>query len=129
MANRQFQQFQFTLEKFVVTLFGKATIGAAGAPTLSQVNSKGIKGIVRNSAGDYTITLQDSYYKLLDVKAVVQNASGIPASGVVGIKANAVTTAPNGTLEVVFSNGGAATDPASGDTIYFIVRLSNSGAL
>lgn len=128
MANRQFQQFQYSLEKYVVNLFAKVAIGATGAPTLSATNSKGIKSIVRNSAGDYTITLQDSYYKLLGVDVVVQNATGIAVSPVMGIKANNVTSVP-GTIEVVFSVGGVATDPASGDTLWFQIQLSNSGAL
>jgi hypothetical protein len=47
MANRRFEQFQLSLEKAVVTLYGKVAIGSTGAPTISAANSKGILSIVR----------------------------------------------------------------------------------
>ena len=55
MANRDFKDFQ-AAEREVKRLYMKATIGATGAPTLVAADSLGIKTIVRNTTGDYTVT-------------------------------------------------------------------------
>ncbi len=126
MANRQFQQFSFTMEKFTVKLYAKVSIGSSGAPTLVSNQHKGIASIVHNSAGDYTITLQDNYYRLLNVTCAVQNASGVPVAPNMGIKVDSVSS---GSLEVVFSAAGTPTDPASGDSLFIEISLSNSSAI
>lgn len=107
------------------------TIGASGAPTISPQTSKGIKSITRNSAGDYTVTFQDSYQRLLSFNAHTQNATGISGAGQVNVKTAGtnVTTQGAGTVEFVCSTGGTATDPASGDTLYVNFTLSNSTAI
>lgn len=126
MANRWFDQFRFSLEKNVVELYLKVSIGGSGAPTMDSTQSKGITSITRNSAGDYTVVMQDNYYRLLDFSVNQQNATGIPNAPVVGLKANSVTS---GSFEFVTSVGGVATDPSSGNTLYIRVALSNSSAI
>lgn len=128
MANRFFNQFSFGLEKAPVRLYAKVAIGASGAPTLSAANSKGISSITRNSAGDYSLVLQDTYYKLMHFAVRPQNATGISASPDVGIKANTVTSATSPGVRFVCSTGGVATDPASGDTLFIEIVLGNSSA-
>lgn len=129
MANRWFQQFRFSLEKKVVDLYGQVAIGATGAPTLSVVNSKGIKSIVRNGVGKYTITLQDTYQRLLDFNLTDLNAAGIPAAGAVGLVSAAVNTLAAPTVVFQLSNAGSATEAASGDVLYFQVSLSDTTAI
>lgn len=127
MANRQFTQFSYQMEKAVVNLFAQVAIGASGAPTMNAAKSKGVKSIARNGAGDYTLTLQDSYYALLgfDLSFVVAT---VPASPNVSIKTDSVTSVP-GSIRFICSTGGVATDPASGEIMKICVRLSNSGAI
>lgn len=114
------------MEKYTVKLYLKVAIGASGAPTIDSVQKKGIASIAQNSTGDYTITLQDNYYRLLNVTCLVQNATGIPAAMDMGLKDNSVTS---GSLGVVFSAAGSPTNPASGDSLFFEITLSNSSAL
>lgn len=127
MANRLFNsQFRYGFERMPVSLFAKITFGAAGAPTLS--NALGIKSVVRNSAGDYTITLQDNYNRLLMVKHVfdeTSNSGTAPASPGMFIKSNQVSAATP-TLEVVFNAAGTATDPASTEIVLLEIILNNS---
>lgn len=125
MANRYFEQFRYSFEKKVVDLYMKVAVGATGAPTLSTANSKGIASIARNSAGRYTITLQDKYQKLLMVDATILLASGLPAPQEFAIVSQAVTNSTP-TVVVQFSAAGVATDPDNGATLYLQITLGDS---
>lgn len=128
MANRWFTQFRYSLVKAVVDLYGQVAIGASGAPTISVANSKGISSIVRNSAGRYTITLQDSYYGLLDVQHKFLNATA-PAAPLMFIVSQAVTNNSAPVVVIQFTNAaGTATDPGSGELMYLQIALKNSSA-
>lgn len=114
------------MEKAVVDLFLKASIGAAGAPTISVSNSKAVASIARTGAGAYTVTLQDSYYRLLNVQAVFEAAS--PASPIMHIVSENVSGAK--TVLVQFRDAaGVATDPGNGETLRMQFSLSNSSAI
>lgn len=130
MANRQFQQFSFGLEKIPVSLYMKAAIGTSGAITIDVANSKGVKSVVLGTTGKYTVTLQDPYVKLISLDAVVSNATGISASPTVGIVTSGtnVNTVTGGTIVVQFSAAGSATNMASGDTLLMNFVLGNSTA-
>ena len=91
MANRSFTDYALTLEKSPVTLYGDVQVGAVGAPTVVTKNSKGIKSVVRNSAGRYTITLSDTYFKFFGVDVTIV-ASGGPAAPLVSVVSQAVTS-------------------------------------
>lgn len=126
MANRYFDQFALSLEKQKVLLFSKATIGAAGAPTLDAANSKGIASMVRNSAGNYTITLQDTYNRLLGAHIVLIVGSGTPAAPLSFIVSEAVATTKAIVVQFTAVDGTTATDPASGEQVRISLQLKNS---
>lgn len=129
MANRWFNQFFHTLEKFPVALYAKVSFGTSGAPTLSVVNSKGIASISRSAAGTYLVTLQDKYVKLLCANGVFDAsaaAAGVPDAPEISISNNGVTS---GTLTIKTLAGGVDTDPAENEVLYLKIELSNSGAL
>lgn len=128
MANRFFENRRYSLEKQIVELFFKFAVGASGAPTLDALNSKGIKSVVRNSAGNYTVTLQDQYSKFLGVDAQELSSTGIPAAPNMGIVSQAVNGAAP-TVVLQFSAGGVATDPDASSTIYGKVSLGNTTAI
>jgi hypothetical protein len=66
---------QLAQEKQVVKLFGSFTIGATGA--VGTVKGLGVSGVVRNSLGNYTITLKDKFDRLLNVSGgFISNAVG-----------------------------------------------------
>lgn len=129
MANRWLNSFNYTFEKGTVTVFGDVTIGATGAPTLVTAKSKGIKSIVRNSAGDYTVTFQDQYNRLLSAWIGVIKATA-PASPTQSIKAVSANAAGGATLEfVLYNSAGTATDPANGEELFLEVTWSNTTAV
>jgi hypothetical protein len=128
MVNQMLRKDRGALEIGIVDLFARATFGASGAVTVDTVQSKGIKSIVKNSTGDYTITLADGYQKLLAVKHAfdTSGASGAaPAAPSMWIKAQSIN-ASNGTIEVVFNAAGTATNPASGEAVVIHIVVKNS---
>lgn len=130
MANRMFSQLQLSLEKAVVKLWAKVAIGATGAPTLSAANSKGISSITRAAAGNYTITLQDKYVKLLGFQCTFMDAAGLPDAPMVALDTDTDVTATSPIIHFyTASSAGVAADPANGETMYIEITLSNSGAL
>ena len=68
MANRWFNQFKGSLEKGVVQLDGYVDLGSD-----ASVVSETIMGasVAKTSTGVYTITLEDSYPKLLSVSCIL----------------------------------------------------------
>ena len=124
--NRLFNQFFLSLERGKAIIFGKVAIGATGAPTLNAVKSKGIASVVRNSAGNYTITLNDIYVDMYSLHVNFLNAAGAGVAYVY-IVSQAVSTAKT----VVFQCkdlSGAAVDPSSGTEMQIELKLKTSTA-
>jgi hypothetical protein len=131
MANRDFKNFQ-AAEREVKRLYMKATIGATGAPTLVAADSLGIKSIVRNTTGDYTVTfgapsgLTDSYSKLLwaDGKLLDPDAEDVR----VNIDSDLVHASNPfpGIVKILTLTGGSATDPSDGATLLMVFDVKNS---
>lgn len=130
MANRLFQQFRWSLEKKVTDIFAFVTFGAVGAPTLVVAASKGVRSIVRNGAGDFTVTLMDPYVRLLEIRQVFDTTvtAAAPTAPLLYVKAQSVGTVTGGTLRLVFNSAGIATDPATGEKVYLQFIFSNSTA-
>lgn len=152
MANRNFTNQQYSLVKGRVSLWARVSIGATGAPTLSKWNPatrtytsapttgtgpyaigcEGIKSIARNDVGVYTITLQNTYQRLLALKATFSNSTGLPTILSVGIWSAAtdvtVASAPVVKFSTLSSTGTAA-DPASGDIMQLEFELQNSAVI
>ena len=122
MANRNYKPGAMAIEKGLVCLYGRATIGATGAITTQD--ARGFS-IANGATGVYTITLEDNYTALRMVSTNVID-SITAADGKVGmITAEDVA---NGTLEITFvgTDDGAAADPASGAVILIEITLKNS---
>lgn len=127
IANRYLFQFRYSLESSIVDIYAKVAIGAAGAPTLNTAQSKGVSSIVRNSAGRYTITFQDSYVRTMAAKGSFIVAT-TPASPNMSIVSDNIATLATPTVVVQFSTGGVATDPASGETALLQFSFKNSSS-
>src|SRR5256885_778969 len=65
MANRSFSPAKGYLEKGLVILECVIMTTTSGTVDTTVTPGKGIKSVTRNSAGDYTIVLQDPYVSLL----------------------------------------------------------------
>jgi hypothetical protein len=122
MADRYFNNKQ-TLEKQIKTLFAKVAIGATGAPTI--VDGVGIASIARNGAGDYTITLQDTYnaLKFLSVIHFRDTAQDLNFQ----LHSEAVFTAK--TVRFLCLTGATPTDPANGQTLLIQIDLKNTSVV
>jgi hypothetical protein len=129
--NRRLTQFHYALEKMPVTLYVQFSVGATGAPTLNALSSLGVASITRNSAGQYTVLLQEPMVRLLSVDAQESNATGISASPNMAIVSGSTNinslAAPQVTVQ--FSSGGAATDIASGSLMTLQIVASNTTAI
>lgn len=120
MANRNFNRFQ-ALEKEVKSLFADVSIGATGAPTLER--GLGIASVVRDSAGTYTITLQDRFNRLMGA-SVMQIVSG----GAEDLSFQLDSEDVDGDKEIVLvcHTAGTETDPSDGSRLLIELLLKNS---
>lgn len=118
--SHSYHPYHGCLEIDVVSLFANVSIGGTGAPTLNvSPGSKGFVSVVRNSAGKYTFTLDESYQALLfaGVSVLDSTASDPTAVGVVArIFAQDVANGTTPTFVISFykMSDGTAVDPRSG---------------
>lgn len=127
MANRNFTQFMYSFLKKRVSLHGRVTFGAAGAPTLDAPNSIGIASISRTSAGLYVFTLADTYVRWHGFRVTFKGATA-PAAPLFFTPADTIGTATK-TFSVQFTDtAGVATDPGNGSEIRFEFVLNDSNA-
>lgn len=125
MASRLFQ-FRYSYERDVCEIMAKITIGASGAPTLTQ--AKGIVSMVRNSAGNYTLTLKDNYYLFLNAEASFISGSSAPAAPFLNVVSEQVSNATSPQVVLQFRDlaAAAATDPASGEVVLLKLSLRSA---
>ncbi len=141
MANRYFNNQAFTLSPGVCKLFANVTIAGTGAPTLvtSGFSSKGIVSVTRDNTGLYTFVfgtqagMLDVYYKLLNIGVMFDTSgasSAAPAAPLWAVVANSVATPGTCSVQIQFYDVStpSATDPASGESLYFEFTLKNSTA-
>ena len=121
MASRSFKRLQ-ALQSEIKHVHAKVNIGATGAPTLVQPDSLGVKSVVRDGAGLYTIELDDRYVSLVDVsvKQMVASAQDLTFQ--------VISEDVNGDKEVKIRalTAAVATDPASGSVLLIKLELKNT---
>lgn len=149
MANRAFFDFQSMLGRGMALWVRIKWV--SGLPVLQAFNTKtGLwqaanvspfstdggwlttASVVRQSAGDLLITLTDSYVALMGFAFNWENATGLPSTPGVGLKASNVGAVGGGTLEVVTSvspgssitGATAAITGATGTTTGAVTTLS-----
>ncbi len=94
--------------------------GGSGAVGTITDPAKVISGIVRNSAGNYTVTLNTKWVYLLP--AVTVNVAGLTASVTDVTQGNSAANAF--TFEVETSSSGTATDPADTKRVQLFIEGS-----
>ena len=122
MANRNYKPGALAIEKGLVCLYGRATIGASGA--VASQDARGFS-IANGATGIYTITLEDNYTAL---RMVSTNVIDAVAGGEAKLAQITAEDVANGTLELTFvaTDDGLAADPASGAIILIEITLKNS---
>jgi len=125
MANRNFFRKQ-SMEREIKELHAEVSIAAVGAPTLTR--KLGIASIARNSAGNYTLTLEDKYNALLHVEVVKQLAAGVPSSVQSVIRSEDVDGAKTVVIEFLDA-AGAAVEVDSGTIVKIKLDLKNTSVV
>lgn len=125
MSNRRYQQFHLSLVKQPVSLYAKASIAATGVPTLAPKSFEGVESFVRTGVGAYSLTLENRYFKLLNLSIARLLASGAPASSQFVLRSESV--AGSKVITIAFLDGaGAAVELVSGTTLFIQVELQRS---
>ena len=136
MSNRYMNQFPLAFEKQVKSVFAKVAFGAAGAPTLSEVDSKGILSVTKDGTGDYIFkfgsaqpTILDSYVKLLGINVLFNSGGAAPAAPICYVIQDNSADSSIAEIEIgVADYAGALADPASGEIGYFQFIFGDSTA-
>jgi len=123
-------------EPDLITLFFECPIGAAGAPG-TPVRQRGFKAsspLVRNSAGNYDLFLDEGVWEILHVTPYVEtSAAGAVTAGAATV-ARCIGRTPNGAnpkVSILCTSAlgtPVATDPANGDSLIVKVIVKNSNA-
>jgi hypothetical protein len=124
MANRNFHRVQ-SLAREVKSLYGKVSIGASGAPTLSVNDSIGITSISRDSAGVYIVTLDDKYNAFLQVSIMMLEATAEDLTFQVESEAVATTKI----IKFQCKAADAETDPSNGSVLLLKIDLKNTSVV
>jgi hypothetical protein len=129
MANRNFFNNSYSLECDNISLWCEINIGAAGA--VSSSSGLGIASVVKESAaGQYTITLSDSYNKLLWASvALLDDTDSDPTT--VATSARILSSDVSASVPVILIQGndvtdGSAANFASGAKLLVKIELRNS---
>lgn len=114
MANRNFNRFQ-ALEKEVKSLYAEIAVAADGSASL--VRGLGVESAVLDGSGNFKITLQDKYNRLMHVSVIEQAAAPLLTSPV-GIVSEDVDNAKT----IVLSNA----DTLSSTKLLVRIDVKNS---
>jgi hypothetical protein len=124
MANRNFQPGAKSLEREVIQLYAKFTVGAANAITVNR--GKGIASIARTAAGKVTVTLEDVYTNFLFADFLITPASGAANIMTPSLVSEDVAGAKTIVLGFQDVETPAFTDLTDGDVVYVELTLKNS---
>jgi hypothetical protein len=139
MAGRHFNQFSYSLEKYPVCIFAEIKGKGAAVPDLlnqagaAVTSFHGIKSITRNGVGDYTITFQDTYQRILDINLTIASANGsAPTAYAAYVKAVNAQAAGGATVNFITYGATIGTPvemSATTDKAWITVTFSNSTAV
>lgn len=127
MADRAFVQDISTLDRKLVFLNHSVTVGATGAITTQRERAKSSMVASRDSAGLYTVNLDDTYYELVGHSVGIVGAGSYAVANGIVPEVRGVNLASR-TLKVRFtrSDTGAAADLETGAKFTVCLILSNT---
>lgn len=109
------------IEQGVTTLYVKLTVGASGA--VSASSGFGLTSIVRNTTGNYTITLDRKFKKLLGLEDTLIQAT--PQGLRCTIEGDNIASA--GAIVVEFNtDAGTATELSNGTIVLFAITVADT---
>lgn len=122
MANRDFKTTQSNIRELKLVCL-KVAIGATGAPTI-DTSSSSWASIVRDGAGEYTVTFADKYSSFHG--ALIMGDLGAGGEDLT-FPITSVDLAAS-TISFDCLAGTTETDPSSGSVLYINAFFSNSSA-
>ncbi len=130
-SNRTYSREILALERDVVNLYGVINVGASGA--VSSGKGGGVVSVVKEAtAGQYTVTLDKGFSKILHFSATVVGSAVTAVSQVqILMTPAALATAIAGTGAIVIQCldfAGAAVNPASGAQLQLHVQYRRTSA-
>lgn len=155
MANRNWVNVNVTPEKGLITLYVPVAFNSTSAPSLLQWNTitrtyaaapaagcrHGAVSFVRNSAGNYTLTLQDTYQRCVELDVTIISSAnplaGSPAirtasnpnlSGSTVAQGLGTAATSNSVNFLLFSSAGTPADSAATELGIIKLVLQNSSA-
>lgn len=125
MANRRLNQFRLSYENRIVEIMAVIDIGGTGAPTINR--AKGVTSITRNSAGNYTLLLNDAFNSMLHVGVQQLKSSGALAAPICKVvSADLTSAAQTVVLQFYAIDNSTATDPDNGAQLLIHIAARNS---
>lgn len=121
MANRRFEQFNYSLVKKLTQICGKVTLSAAGA-----ILTQDIPGatLTKTGTGAYLLTLQDKYTScmaaLCQLGETAQDLQAVPG---------AEDVSGAGTVVILTKTAGTNTNASATATLYVNIMLRNSSVI
>ena len=109
-----------SLERETHTVKMIVSIGAVGAPTVDR--AKGVATVVRNAAGDYTVTMRDKWFLLMGARVTLVDNT---ARDFTFQAANDLLSTSK-TVDVFALTGGVKTELPSGSKLLIELDLRNS---
>ena len=113
------------LQKQTILLECNFAVGATGS--VGALLGLGVTNVVRNNTGDYTVTLDDNYPRLLGFNV---QFSGTSTSGIMNVMCNDATPQTSivaGTFSFkCYNASGSAADPTNGSVCYINLLLRRS---
>lgn len=122
MANRTFQDVQSNYRE-VKEVHMSVAIGSSGAPTIDTFGGS-YASIVRNTTGNYTITMAEGYSGFLN--GLVTYSHGTTADFIFQWKSISDSSSAYNFICIGADGSTALEDPASGSTLYITLWLRNS---
>lgn len=128
MASRNYPNgFNSNLHRpvFICVKWAVGAVGAVGAVVGDFLNPAAVP-VVRNGAGDYTITLADNYTNIYHVSIMIDSAAA--NEDLYGqVAAYNAAAAGGATVQILCKTGAVNTDPGNGDEVQVMIVASNSG--
>jgi len=126
VAGRTFQPLLGALDPNVVTLGISWAPNGSSAVDQTSLKGRGVASVTRNSAGVFTVLLQDVYPTLLAAVATAQLAT---AADIVAQVGTSTLTANGKSIVVTLLVGAVATDVAANanNRVNLLLILKNSG--
>lgn len=127
MGSRLLNNESLSCEREVVTLFARLTVHASdGTVAVTRGVGKGIASVAHTTTGVYTVTLEDQWARLLEVRATVLKAGAATHIITPHTETNVSTSTKTLVLAATDLDTPALTDLAANDIVLLAIVVGNT---